>query len=78
MISYIKATAAILKEKYNGDIPDTIEGLISLPGVGKRANEIPSAFELIKGKTNVVRTGPKMVKNFHCWCMSVELTKTVY
>jgi endonuclease III len=39
MISYIKATAAILKEKHNGDIPDTIEGLISLPGVGKHANE---------------------------------------
>ncbi|KAI8575458.1 hypothetical protein K450DRAFT_180761 [Umbelopsis ramanniana AG] len=33
---YIKATAAILKEKYNGDIPDTIEGLISLPGVGPK------------------------------------------
>jgi len=42
MISYIKATAAILKEKYNGDVPDTIEGLVSLPGVGKQANETPS------------------------------------
>lgn len=42
MISYIKATAAILKEKYNGDIPDTIDGLVSLPGVGKQANVTPS------------------------------------
>ncbi|TKA74748.1 hypothetical protein B0A49_02251, partial [Cryomyces minteri] len=33
---YIKATALILKEKFNGDIPDTIEGLISLPGVGPK------------------------------------------
>ncbi|KAH8547671.1 DNA glycosylase [Umbelopsis sp. PMI_123] len=33
---YIKATALILKEKYNGDIPDTIEGLTSLPGVGPK------------------------------------------
>ncbi|KAK5155353.1 hypothetical protein LTR04_005811 [Oleoguttula sp. CCFEE 6159] len=33
---YIKATALILKEKFNGDIPDTIEGMISLPGVGPK------------------------------------------
>lgn len=33
---YIKATAEILRDKFNGDIPDTIEGLISLPGVGPK------------------------------------------
>lgn len=33
---YIKATALILREKYNNDIPDTIDGLISLPGVGPK------------------------------------------
>ncbi|KAG2184443.1 hypothetical protein INT43_000352 [Umbelopsis isabellina] len=33
---YIKATAIVLKEKFDGDIPDTIEGLISLPGVGPK------------------------------------------
>jgi endonuclease-3 len=33
---YIKRTAVILKEKFNGDIPDTIEGLCSLPGVGEK------------------------------------------
>lgn len=33
---YIKATALILKDEFNGDIPDTIEGLISLPGVGPK------------------------------------------
>lgn len=33
---YIKATALILKEKFANDIPDTIEGLISLPGVGPK------------------------------------------
>ncbi|KAL8917264.1 MAG: hypothetical protein Q9208_008040 [Pyrenodesmia sp. 3 TL-2023] len=33
---YIKATALILREKFNSDIPDTIEGLISLPGVGPK------------------------------------------
>lgn len=33
---YIKATAVILKEKFHGDIPDTVEGLTSLPGVGPK------------------------------------------
>lgn len=33
---YIKQTATILKEKWNSDIPDTIEGLTSLPGVGPK------------------------------------------
>ncbi|CAG8957965.1 hypothetical protein HYFRA_00000308 [Hymenoscyphus fraxineus] len=33
---YIKAAAEILRDQYNGDIPDTIEGLMSLPGVGPK------------------------------------------
>ena len=33
---YIKATALILSDDYNNDIPDTIEGLMSLPGVGPK------------------------------------------
>jgi endonuclease-3 len=33
---YIKAAAEILRDKWNGDIPDTIEGLTSLPGVGPK------------------------------------------
>jgi endonuclease III len=33
---YIKATALILRDKFNGDIPDTVEGLTSLPGVGPK------------------------------------------
>ncbi|KAG9296378.1 hypothetical protein G9A89_014970 [Geosiphon pyriformis] len=33
---YIKKTAVICKEKYNEDIPDTVEGLMSLPGVGPK------------------------------------------
>lgn len=34
--SYIKKTAEILRDQYNGDIPDTIDGLTSLPGVGPK------------------------------------------
>ncbi|KAL8924038.1 MAG: hypothetical protein Q9172_002867 [Xanthocarpia lactea] len=33
---YIKATALLLQSNFNSDIPDTIEGLISLPGVGPK------------------------------------------
>lgn len=33
---YIKATAIILRDSFASDIPDTIDGLISLPGVGPK------------------------------------------
>ncbi|KAH0435840.1 DNA repair protein ntg1 [Colletotrichum camelliae] len=33
---YIKAAAEILRDKFEGDVPDTIEGLTSLPGVGPK------------------------------------------
>ncbi|CZT08838.1 related to DNA repair protein NTG1 [Rhynchosporium graminicola] len=33
---YIKTTAEILRDQFAGDIPDTIEGLMSLPGVGPK------------------------------------------
>lgn len=33
---YIKATAEILRDKWNSDIPDTFQGLVSLPGVGPK------------------------------------------
>lgn len=33
---FIKAVALILRDQHNGDIPDTAEGLIALPGVGPK------------------------------------------
>ncbi|UNI20628.1 DNA-(apurinic or apyrimidinic site) lyase [Purpureocillium takamizusanense] len=33
---YLKQAAVILRDKWDGDIPDTIEGLMSLPGVGPK------------------------------------------
>ena len=33
---YIKAAAEVLANEHNGDIPDTVEGLIRLPGVGPK------------------------------------------
>jgi endonuclease III len=34
--AYIKKTAVILRDQFDGDIPDTVEGLCSLPGVGEK------------------------------------------
>jgi endonuclease-3 len=33
---YIKKTAQILKDEYSGDIPDTVDNLCKLPGVGPK------------------------------------------
>lgn len=33
---YLKSAALILRDNFSGDIPDTIEGLVSLPGVGPK------------------------------------------
>ncbi|KFO95545.1 Endonuclease III-like 1, partial [Calypte anna] len=35
-VKYIKQTTAILKQKYGGDIPRTVEELVQLPGVGPK------------------------------------------
>lgn len=37
---YIKQTAEILRDQWGGDIPDTIEGLVSLPGVGPKMGHL--------------------------------------
>ena len=34
--TYIKNTTQILRYKFDDDIPDTVEGLCSLPGVGSK------------------------------------------
>lgn len=33
---YLKQTAVLLRDRWGGDIPDSIEGLVSLPGVGPK------------------------------------------
>lgn len=36
----IKATAKIILEKYNGDVPQTMDELITLPGVGRKTANV--------------------------------------
>ena len=37
---YIKQATQICKDKYNGDIPDSLDGLLALPGVGPKMAHI--------------------------------------
>jgi len=45
---YLKQVAEICRVQYNGDIPDTAEALIALPGVGPK---------MVKKKKKVMFTG---------------------
>jgi len=48
---YIITAAKIIKEKYNGNLPDTMEELIKLPGVGRKTANIIlwNAFKKAEG-----------------------------
>jgi endonuclease-3 len=48
---YIKAAAEILRDQWNGDIPDTIEGLTALPGVGPKMGYLclSAAWDKVEG-----------------------------
>jgi len=35
-VEYIKKTTIILRDQYNGDVPDTVQDLCKLPGVGPK------------------------------------------
>lgn len=35
-VKYLKLTSAILQKEFGGDIPDSVEGLVRLPGVGPK------------------------------------------
>lgn len=35
-VKYLKLTSAMLQKEFGGDIPDTVEGLVRLPGVGPK------------------------------------------
>lgn len=35
-VKYLKLTSAMLQKEFGGDIPDSVEGLVHLPGVGPK------------------------------------------
>lgn len=61
----IKAAAQMIAEKYNGEVPKTMEELISLPGVGRKTANIvlARAFGIIEGiavDTHVMRVSRRL------------------
>lgn len=52
---YIKRVAVILRDEYNGDIPDTVEGLCSLPGVGEKMAHLCMSAAWKKYDRNISR-----------------------
>jgi len=68
---YIKQTAIVLRDKFNGDIPETIEGMCSLPGVGPKMAHLLSSsawnkYELLVACFRcIVLT--KSYQDYGCW-----------
>ena len=59
----IKATAKILLEKYNGEVPQTMEELISLPGVGRKTANVVMLEAFNKPQGIAVDTHCKRIAN---------------
>jgi Predicted EndoIII-related endonuclease len=60
-VNYIKKTTQILQDEYNGDIPDTVEKLCKLPGVGPKMAHLcmKTAWGVLTGIGNVNVTNYK-------------------
>lgn len=61
----IKEACSILLEKYNGKVPDKMEDLVELPGIGRKtANAIlQNAFDIVEGvvvDTHVIRVSYRL------------------
>lgn len=81
---YLKKTATILQEKYDGDIPDTLQDLCNLPGVGIKMAHL--ALQICFNKTEGigVDTHVHRISNRLGWIQTstpeqteTELQKTV-
>lgn len=55
-MKYIKKTTEILHKEYDGDIPNTIDGLLKLPGVGPKMAHIcmNTAWGIVTGIGNLL------------------------
>lgn len=59
----LKATAAILVEKYNGIVPDDMETLITLPGVGRKSANVIMLEAFHKPQGVAIDTHAKRICN---------------
>lgn len=64
-MKYIKQTTAILKQKYGGDIPSTVEELVQLPGVGPKMAHLAMhiAWDSVAGIGNLDQVSPTPLLN---------------
>ncbi|MEK7542305.1 MAG: endonuclease III [Patescibacteria group bacterium] len=66
----ILAAAKLVKEKFGGKIPDTMEGLLGLPGIGRKSANVilGNAFGKVEGiavDTHVMRLSQKLGLTSH-------------
>lgn len=61
----ILATARIIKEKYNGRVPDTMEELITLPGVARKTANVILSVIYDKAEGIVVDTHVKRLSKLY-------------
>ena len=59
----IKATAQIIVDKYNGKVPETMEELMSLPGVGRKSANVVMLEAFNKPQGIAVDTHCKRISN---------------
>lgn len=50
-VKYLKLTSAVLQKDFEGDIPNSVEGLVRLPGVGPKMAHLAMgiAWEQVSG-----------------------------
>lgn len=71
----IKETAKIIVEKYNGKVPETMDELISLPGVGRKTANVVMLETFNKPQGIAVDTHCKRVSNRVGFSKESEPTK---
>ncbi len=64
-VRYLKGLGQILVEKYDGNVPDSVEGLVELPGVAKKTAYLVMAkaygkMEGVAVDTHVKRVAPRL------------------
>ncbi|MBI2101195.1 endonuclease III [Candidatus Woesearchaeota archaeon] len=74
---YIKKTCKILVEKYDGKVPDTMEELTNLPGVGKKCGAITLVYGFNKPDFIPVDIHVHVIANRLGWVKTKHPDKTM-
>ena len=71
-VKYIKQSTAMLQQEYDGDIPNSVEGLVRLSGVGPKMAHLAMdiAWKQISGIGMSLQWSLGTNSNFDCICFS--------